>query len=293
MRSLETSAALLTGTFGLRGLARMRESAARAAELQDDPATPWYALARAGLGTALYFNGEYTAARQQLDDALLSEPGIARVRVLAACFRCLVALEERRLAQAAGLADLARDIVCDLAFDLDRAPQGSFAHLALGAVYASQGRLGEARDALERALEPRRKLPGLSPWPNLEILLRLAPVLHDLGDKAGVAAVLAEARDVLTALPEGAQVQLSRLRALERRLGVERRLGAPGPARPLTAREKDVLQSLLGPASLRESAQVLNVSMNTVKTHTRAIYRKLGVSSREDAIQRGRALGIL
>ena len=65
------------------------------------------------------------------------------------------------------------------------------------------------------------------------------------------------------------------------------------PGRPLTAREKDVLQSLLGPASLRESAQVLNVSMNTVKTHTRAIYRKLGVSTREDAVQRGRALGIL
>ena len=38
---------------------------------------------------------------------------------------------------------------------------------------------------------------------------------------------------------------------------------------------------------------MLNVSMNTVKTHTRAIYRKLGVSTREDAVQRGRALGIL
>jgi LuxR family maltose regulon positive regulatory protein len=99
--------------------------------------------------------------------------------------------------------------------------------------------------------------------------------------------VLAEARDVLTALPDGAQVQLRRLAALERRLG------APAPGRPLTAREKDVLRSLLGPASLRESAQVLNVSMNTVKTHTRAIYRKLGVSTREDAVQRGRALGIL
>ena len=287
MRSLEASAALLTGTFGLRGLARMRESAAKAADLQDDPATPWYALARAGLGTALYFAGEYTAARQQLDDALLSEPGIARIRVLAASFRCLVAVEERRPAQAGALAGLAKDIVSDLAFDLDRAPQGSFAYLAIGAVYADQGRLGEARDAFERALQPRRKLPGLSPWPNLETLLRLAPVLHALGDKPGAAAVLAEARDVLTALPDGAQVQLRRLTALERRLG------APVPGRPLTAREKDVLQSLLGPASLRESAQVLNVSMNTVKTHTRAIYRKLGVSTREDAVQRGRALGIL
>jgi len=287
IRSLRSSAALLTGTFGLQGLAMMRESAARAAELQDDPATPWYALARAGLGTALYFAGEYAAARRQLDDALLSDPGIARVRLLAASFRCLVALEEGRLAQAAALAELAQDIVSDLAFDLDRAPQGSFAHLAAGAVHASQGRLGPARDAFERALQPRRKLPGLSPWPNFEILLRLAPVLRALGDKRGAVAALAEARDVLTALPDGAQPQFRRL------IAVERRLGAPGDERPLTAREKDVLRSLLGPASLRETAQVLNVSMNTVKTHTRAIYRKLGVSTREDAIQRGRALGIL
>jgi len=287
MRSLKSSAALLTGTFGLQGLARMRESAARAAQLQDDPATPWYALARAGLGTALYFAGEYAAARKQLDDALVSEPGIARVRLLAASFRCLVALEEGRLGQAGALADLAQDIVSDLAFDLDRAPQGSFAYLAIGAVCAGRGRLWEARDAFERALQPRRKLPGLSPWPNLETLLRLAPVLQKLGDKPGAAAVLAEARDVLTVLPDGAETQFKRLAALERRIG------GPGPARPLTAREKDVLQSLLGPVSLRESAQVLNVSMNTVKTHTRAIYRKLGVSSREDAVQRGRALGIL
>ena len=40
-------------------------------------------------------------------------------------------------------------------------------------------------------------------------------------------------------------------------------------------------------------SQELNVSQNTVKTHTSAIYRKLGVSARHDAIRRGRDMDIL
>ena len=46
-------------------------------------------------------------------------------------------------------------------------------------------------------------------------------------------------------------------------------------------------------SSLREIAQSLYVSQNTVKTHTRSIYRKLGASSREQAVARGRELGLL
>ena len=40
--------------------------------------------------------------------------------------------------------------------------------------------------------------------------------------------------------------------------------------------------------SLREIGQELHVSLNTVKSHTRAVYRKLGVCNRHEAIQRGR-----
>ncbi len=59
-------------------------------------------------------------------------------------------------------------------------------------------------------------------------------------------------------------------------------------AEPLTAREETVLRLLHGPLSLREIGQVLSVSHNTIKSHTRAIYRKLGVSNRREAIQRCR-----
>ena len=45
--------------------------------------------------------------------------------------------------------------------------------------------------------------------------------------------------------------------------------------------------------SLREIGQQLYLSPNTVKTHAKAIYRKLDVSTRDDAIARGHDIGIL
>jgi ATP/maltotriose-dependent transcriptional regulator MalT len=61
-------------------------------------------------------------------------------------------------------------------------------------------------------------------------------------------------------------------------------------AEPLTAREETVLRLLRSPLSLRQISQELYVSHNTIKTHTRAIYRKLGVSSRHDAVEHYRQL---
>ena len=57
MRSLKSSVALLRGVFGFEGYRVMREGAATAAELESDPASPWYALARAALGFTSSGNG--------------------------------------------------------------------------------------------------------------------------------------------------------------------------------------------------------------------------------------------
>ncbi len=54
-----------------------------------------------------------------------------------------------------------------------------------------------------------------------------------------------------------------------------------GPA-PLTAREADVLELLQGGQSNAEIAASLSVGIETVRTHARHIYRKLGVSSRRE-----------
>jgi LuxR family maltose regulon positive regulatory protein len=61
----------------------------------------------------------------------------------------------------------------------------------------------------------------------------------------------------------------------------------------LSERELDVLQLLAGDLSQREIASQLFVSFDTVKSHSRSIFRKLGVTSRSDAVARGHELGLL
>ena len=68
---------------------------------------------------------------------------------------------------------------------------------------------------------------------------------------------------------------------------------AGAPAEPLSDRERDVLRLLPTLLRSQEIAGELFVSVNTVKTHVRSIYRKLGVSSRREAVARGRELRLI
>jgi LuxR family maltose regulon positive regulatory protein len=61
----------------------------------------------------------------------------------------------------------------------------------------------------------------------------------------------------------------------------------------LTERERAVLDHLPTMMSNAEIAQQMLVSVNTVKTHLKAVYRKLGVERRRDAVVRARQLELL
>jgi len=291
IRSLTSSAALLRATFGFTGIPDMRAAAAAAVTLEADQASPWHALAQAAFGAALYFSGELEPAAAQARDALAGTASFALVRMLACTVICLVRVEQGTLDQAEELALQARGIAADPDLGLAGGPQSSIAYAATGAVYAARGRLSEARDDLERGLRIRQRWLGVSPWYTIEILLRLAGVLLDLGDRRGASTLLDEARAVLTSLPDGAQAQLARLNRLQRRLDA-RRPQAMAPAGPLTERELAVLRLLPGHLSLREIGRELSLSQNTIKTRVRAIYRKLGVSNRSDAVRQARRTGV-
>lgn len=58
-----------------------------------------------------------------------------------------------------------------------------------------------------------------------------------------------------------------------------------GTTAPLSAREREILGYLRTPMTASEIAAALFVSVNTVRTHQRAIYRKLGVSNRREAVR--------
>jgi LuxR family transcriptional regulator, maltose regulon positive regulatory protein len=290
MRSFEFSAALLQGTFGFDGLGPMREAGQRAIGLETDTASPWHALAHSAFGAALYWSGEFEQAGAHAEEGLLGKASMSIVLVLSSAIMALLTADAGRLRQAGEFAQTAYDMVSDPGLGLGNTAQGSLGYLAMGAVHAAQGSLGVARDELKRALQVRQTSMGLSPWPTVEIMLRLAPVLADLGDGAGAGALLGEARQILTSLPDGADAQLARLAQLERRLSY-RPLTPPGE--PITERERDVLRLLQGTLSLRDIGRELYLSPNTIKTHTRALYRKLGVSDRQDAVAKARQLGLM
>jgi LuxR family maltose regulon positive regulatory protein len=188
---------------------------------------------------------------------------------------------------------------------LHHAPPGAETQL-LAARVALQHAPAQARDLVEAvdARTPRQRVEAL--------LLRAQ--LPDANPKDGPAAVV-EAISVggplglvRTFLDEGPTVsrQLSQLALhnTDRALG---RLAAqacqelaqaptrrqPPPIEQLTARELAVLRMLPLRMSNREMADQLYISVNTLKTHVRAIYRKLDVPHRSAAVHRANALQLV
>jgi LuxR family maltose regulon positive regulatory protein len=211
------------------------------------------------------------------------------VRVISLSFLAFVATDEGRLEEAESYAREAHSLVEGLR--PYRIPQTSLAPIALGRVLAEKGDLEEAQKELESGLSMRRRLPGLSQWPNLIGLLALAPILAARGDSAGARTVLAEARAILEAFPDAGMFP----DILERQ---ERKLRARRPREgeldgELTERELDVLRLLSGELSARQMAQSLFVAPSTVRTQIKSIYRKLGVSSRGEAVEEARFRGLI
>ena len=104
-----------------------------------------------------------------------------------------------------------------------------------------------------------------------------------------------EARELLSRCPEPGTLapRLVEQSEASLRLVVDLSAGRPVVMDQLTAREKAVLELLPSGLSSREIGNELGISRDTVKTHTRRLYQKLGVSSRRSAVARGRELGLL
>jgi LuxR family transcriptional regulator, maltose regulon positive regulatory protein len=126
-------------------------------------------------------------------------------------------------------------------------------------------------------------------------LSSLADVELAAGNRQAARETVTRAREAADAAPIR-RLAAAELQAVETRLGrgavrAARRLGRLHE--DLTDRELSVLQALSGPATQHEISAALFLSVNTVKGYTKSLYRKLGASSRRDAVERGRALGLV
>jgi LuxR family maltose regulon positive regulatory protein len=125
------------------------------------------------------------------------------------------------------------------------------------------------------------------------LLVLLARVRCRRGRLAAAAAALASARTELAELADGGRIPALadevglELEELAARAGNGEVLETPSNA------ELAVLRFLATDLSTREIGSELYISPNTVRSHARSIYRKLGVNSRTDAIARAAALGLL
>ena len=148
----------------------------------------------------------------------------------------------------------------------------------------------QGRELVARAARLRPLLTYALPVVSVQALLEMARAYIALADPGGARAVLRQANDIFQQRPELGNLpqQAEDLRARVETIRAEG-LGASS----LTTAELRLLPLLPTHLSFREIGERLYVSRHTVKSQAISIYRKLGVSSRSETIDRMHELGLL
>ena len=201
----------------------------------------------------------------------------------------LVAVGEERLSSARTHAEQAKEAIGQLG--MSRSWLGANVSAAMGVVLEAEGQLAEAEHELATAEHFfRDSEPTLHhAW----LLVRIARVRARRGRLDHAAEALRLAREALVELPD-AGVLPGLATDVERELAqASERAGTGAVLETPSEAELAVLRLLATDLSSREIGEQLFLSTNTVHSHRKALYRKLGVHSRADAIARATALDLL
>src|SRR3954471_10922326 len=286
LHSIQSGISILRSVYLTRGIEAAAAAAHRAVELEP-PASSWRRQALLGLGQALYFLGRAGEAREPPPEARAlggaRDNAAAAANVLA--YLALVELDsggDRATAER-----LSRDALSMLEEQrLSATFVATNPHIALGRALAAGTDLHAAIEHLERAAE--LSAPAGPGYWHVHALLRLARARHHASDAEGASDAVESARIELDALPDTSMLGGVLAETESQLRGPQRREGFLGEA--LSGSEIRVLRLLAAERSLSEVARELFLSTNTVKTHRRAIYRKLGARTREEAIAGAKTL---
>jgi LuxR family transcriptional regulator, maltose regulon positive regulatory protein len=269
-------------------------AARRAVDLERAGVAFWRTVASVLLGVTLYWRGAAEDAGPALEAALeLAEvDGNRLAQMYALGYLAAVQSGRGAAADADRLLERAAALV-----EADPAAGEHFvammAHLVRAGRLEEQGQPGAASHEAERGLQLARRGAGL-----VELgyaTLQLAGFRRRQGDLEAARALVAESRRMLDGCADPGMLA-GLVAAAERSLapaGPRRPTAAPAVGERLTERELAVLRLLPSGMTQREIGATLFLSENTVKTHTRGIYRKLAASGRDDAVARARAAGLL
>jgi LuxR family maltose regulon positive regulatory protein len=247
----------------------------------------WRTVAAVVAGVAAHWRGRYDEARPALRDAarIAAGEGNALARQYVLGYLALDAVEHD--GPQAGLAVLPEPPAEQRVGEHFTAMIG---HLARGRAAELEGRLAEAERELARASELSRRGAGI--LERAAAAVAHARVLAALGRREAARARLAQAEELLSGCADAG--------ILARAVSQAGHVPGLAPARPpataggeLSDRELAVLRMLHSELSLREIGSELFLSLNTIKTHTRNIYLKLGAGGRDEAVARGREQGLL
>jgi LuxR family maltose regulon positive regulatory protein len=207
------------------------------------------------------------------------------------------ALGERSLvAMAHGEWDRAEDLAGQARALLRRAgAEDSYAGPLVCAVQARaairRGDVAAARQHLVSAQRARPLLTYAIPYVTGQALIELIRVHLALADTAGARTLMHEVDDLLNRRP-GLGTLVGEAHALRTRIPPERGRD-PSGASSLTTAELRILPMLVTHMTVPEIAAELFLSPHTIKSQMRAIYRKLGVATRGQAVGRSRELALL
>jgi LuxR family transcriptional regulator, maltose regulon positive regulatory protein len=301
-RAGAAAAGLASGVAVLRAVHRFKTgdvgqalvAARRAVELEREEALFWRTVASVLVGVTLYWRGAADDAGAALEVALrlAEDDGNRLAEIYALGYLAAVhagrgsaAIADRLLARAAAL--VTSDPAAGEHF------VAMMAHLARAGRLERQGRQADAAREAERGVELARRGAGLVE--RCYATLQLAGVRRGQGDLDAARELVAESRRELDSCADPGMLA-GLVAAAERRVappGPRHHAHPPVPGERLTERELAVLRLLPSGMSQREIGATLFLSENTVKTHTRGIYRKLAASSREEAVNRARSAGLV
>jgi LuxR family maltose regulon positive regulatory protein len=285
--------AVLTAGLGLieaalarGGVGAIADQTALAAELL--PAdSPWMSMCRLLEGVGLHLRGFRPEAHEKLTDgARRGAVSAPNVQVLCLSQLALLAIEENDWTLAEMLASQARA-------QLDRSGIGDYPMMALSmavsaVVRSRTGRVEEAAADLRQGKALLEQLEDFAPWYEAETWVALARAAARLDDAPAATVMLAEAARVLKLTPDAVVLETW---IAETATQVES--ASASGAHNLTPAELRVLQFLPTHLSFPQIAGQVFVSPNTVKTQAQGVYRKLGVTSRREAVEQARAAGLL
>jgi ATP/maltotriose-dependent transcriptional regulator MalT len=256
-------------------------------------ASPWRPVGCPVLGLSLHWHGDREDASRTLTEAVR----IARANGnhLAAMHASggLAAIEYERGDAASASARAADAIALAHEHDLSEHWASSLSLAVRGQLLARADDPEAADEVLVRATELARR--GIASIEIAYSLLALSGIRQRLGRHEEARRIYDEAR-MAVARCEDPGILNERLARTEPRakLAPTPRAGRKsGDDQALSDAELSVLRLLRSELSQREIAGELHLSFNTIKTHTRNIYRKLGVAERAEAISRARELSLI